>query len=69
MTAVGSTGARICSLLPSATYARPALRIADGIVQLAFLIHPDLTAGAPQFPYIELTSGPAHASATSSITE
>jgi iron complex transport system substrate-binding protein len=41
----------------NAYYARPAPRIADGIAQLAFLIHPDLTAD-PGLPYIELTSGP-----------
>jgi iron complex transport system substrate-binding protein len=40
----------------NAYYARPAPRIADGIAQLAFLIHPDLTAD-PGLPYIELTSG------------
>jgi len=41
----------------NAYYARPAPRIADGIAQLAFLIHPDLAAD-PGLPYIELTSGP-----------
>jgi iron complex transport system substrate-binding protein len=41
----------------NAYYARPAPRIADGVAQLAFLIHPDLTAD-PGLPYIELTSGP-----------
>jgi iron complex transport system substrate-binding protein len=39
----------------NAYYARPAPRIADGIAQLAFLIHPDLTPN-PGLPYIELTS-------------
>jgi len=43
----------------NAYYARPAPRIADGVAQLAFLIHPDLTPD-PGLPYIELTSGPVH---------
>ena len=38
----------------NAYYARPAPRIADGVAQLAFLIHPDLSAD-PGLPYIELT--------------
>jgi iron complex transport system substrate-binding protein len=38
----------------NAYYARPAPRIADGIAQLAFLIHPDLVAD-PGLPYVELT--------------
>ena len=37
----------------NAYYARPAPRVADGIAQLAFLIHPDL-ADDPGLPYIEL---------------
>jgi iron complex transport system substrate-binding protein len=39
----------------NAYYARPAPRLADGIAQLAFLIHPDLVDD-PGLPYIELTS-------------
>lgn len=39
----------------NAYYARPAPRVADGIAQLAFLIHPDL-ADDPGLPYTELAS-------------
>jgi iron complex transport system substrate-binding protein len=42
----------------NAYYARPAPRVADGIAQLAFLIHPDL-ADDPGLPYTELASTPA----------
>jgi len=37
----------------NAYYARPAPRLADGIAQLAFLIHPDLVDD-PGLPYVEL---------------
>jgi iron complex transport system substrate-binding protein len=37
----------------NAYYARPAPRVADGVAQLAFLIHPDL-ADDPGLPYTEL---------------
>jgi iron complex transport system substrate-binding protein len=37
----------------NAYYARPAPRVADGVAQLAFLIHPDLVDD-PGLPYIEL---------------
>jgi iron complex transport system substrate-binding protein len=37
----------------NAYYARPAPRLADGVAQLAFLIHPDL-ADDPGLPYVEL---------------
>jgi iron complex transport system substrate-binding protein len=37
----------------NAYYARPAPRLADGVAQLAFLIHPDLVDD-PGLPYIEL---------------
>jgi iron complex transport system substrate-binding protein len=37
----------------NAYYARPAPRLADGIAQLAFLIHPEL-AEDPGLPYVEL---------------
>jgi iron complex transport system substrate-binding protein len=37
----------------NAYYARPAPRVADGVAQLAFLIHPDL-ADDPGLPYVEL---------------
>ena len=36
-------------------YARPAPRLADGIAQLAFLIHPDLVDD-PGLPYVELAT-------------
>jgi iron complex transport system substrate-binding protein len=39
----------------NAYYARPAPRLADGVAQLAFLIHPDLVDD-PGLPYIELTT-------------
>jgi iron complex transport system substrate-binding protein len=39
----------------NAYYARPAPRLADGIAQLAFLIHPDLVDN-PGLPYIELAT-------------
>jgi iron complex transport system substrate-binding protein len=39
----------------NAYYARPAPRVADGVAQLAFLIHPELVAD-PGLPYIELVA-------------
>jgi iron complex transport system substrate-binding protein len=39
----------------NAYYARPAPRLADGIAQLAFLIHPDLVDD-PGLPYVELAT-------------
>jgi iron complex transport system substrate-binding protein len=39
----------------NAYYARPAPRLADGIAQLAFLIHPDLVDD-PGLPYLELAT-------------
>jgi iron complex transport system substrate-binding protein len=39
----------------NASYARPAPRLADGIAQLAFLIHPDLVDD-PGLPYVELAT-------------
>jgi iron complex transport system substrate-binding protein len=39
----------------NAYYARPAPRLADGVAQLAFLIHPDLVDD-PGLPYIELAT-------------
>jgi iron complex transport system substrate-binding protein len=49
----------------NAYYARPAPRLADGVAQLAFLVHPDLVDD-PGLPYVELgTPGrPAPATAT-----
>jgi iron complex transport system substrate-binding protein len=46
----------------NAYYARPAPRLADGIEQLAFLIHPDLVDD-PGLPYIELAAPTPHATA------
>ena len=39
----------------NAYYARPAPRLADGIAQLAFLIHPNLVDD-PGLPYLELAT-------------
>jgi len=39
----------------NAYYARPAPRLADGIAQLGFLIHPDLVDD-PGLPYVELAT-------------
>jgi iron complex transport system substrate-binding protein len=39
----------------NAYYARPAPRLAEGVAQLAFLIHPDLVDD-PGLPYVELTT-------------
>ncbi len=41
----------------NAYYARPGPRVADGVAQLAFLIHPELIAD-PGLPYVELTAEP-----------
>ena len=46
----------------NAYYARPAPRLADGIAQLAFLIHPDLVDD-PGLPYVELATAIAPATA------
>jgi iron complex transport system substrate-binding protein len=50
-------GCRAVAVDSNAYYARPGPRIADGIAQLAFLIHPDLVAD-PGLPYVELRSPP-----------
>jgi iron complex transport system substrate-binding protein len=44
----------------NAYYARPAPRLADGVAQLAFLIHPDLVDD-PGLPYVELSVPTPHA--------
>jgi iron complex transport system substrate-binding protein len=46
----------------NAYYARPAPRLADGIAQLAFLIHPELVDD-PGLPYVELATSARHAPA------
>jgi iron complex transport system substrate-binding protein len=50
-------GCRAVAVDSNAYYARPAPRLADGIAQLAFLIHPDLVDD-PGLPYVELTPRP-----------
>ncbi len=46
-------GCRAVAVDSNAYYARPAPRIADGVAQLAFLIHPELVDD-PGLPYVEL---------------
>jgi iron complex transport system substrate-binding protein len=46
-------GCRAVAVDSNAYYARPAPRIADGVAQLAFLIHPELVDD-PGLPYLEL---------------
>jgi iron complex transport system substrate-binding protein len=48
----------------NAYYARPGPRVADGVAQLAYLIHPELVAD-PGLPCVELTPGRARRMATS----
>jgi iron complex transport system substrate-binding protein len=47
----------------NAHYARPAPRLADGVAQLAFLIHPELVDD-PGIPYVELATPRPRAPAT-----
>jgi iron complex transport system substrate-binding protein len=47
----------------NAYYARPAPRLADGVAQLAFLMHPDLVDD-PGLPYVELAPFPPPGGAT-----
>jgi iron complex transport system substrate-binding protein len=56
-------GCRAVAVNSNAYYARPAPRIADGVAQLAFLIHPELIDD-PVLPYIELASQGVGATAT-----
>jgi iron complex transport system substrate-binding protein len=51
--ALPALGCRAVAVDSNAYYARPAPRVADGVAQLAFLIHPDLTDD-PGLPYVEL---------------
>jgi iron complex transport system substrate-binding protein len=46
-------GCRAVAVDSNAYYARPGPRVADGVAQLAFLIHPDLVPD-PELPYVEL---------------
>ena len=52
----------------NAYYARPGPRLADGVAQLAFLIHPELIAD-PGLPYVELPTGGVHRMATSAADD
>ncbi len=56
-------GCRAVAVDSNAYYARPAPRIADGVAQLAFLIHPELVAD-PGLPYVELVATRVTAAAT-----
>jgi iron complex transport system substrate-binding protein len=49
-------GCRAVAVDSNAYYARPGPRVADGVAQLAFLIHPELVAD-PGLPYVELAPG------------
>jgi iron complex transport system substrate-binding protein len=46
-------GCRVVAVDANAYYARPAPRLAEGVAQLAFLIHPELVED-PGLPYAEL---------------
>jgi iron complex transport system substrate-binding protein len=48
-------GCRAVAVDANAYYARPAPRLADGVAQLGFLIHPDLVSD-PGLPYVELAA-------------
>jgi iron complex transport system substrate-binding protein len=51
--ALPALGCRAVAVDSNAYYARPAPRIAEGVAQLAFLIHPELVDD-PGLPYVEL---------------
>jgi iron complex transport system substrate-binding protein len=55
-------GCRVVAVDANAYYSRPAPRVADGIAQLAFLLHPDVVPD-PGLPHVELV--PARATRTS----
>ncbi len=48
-------GCPVVAVDSNAYYARPGPRVADGVAQLAFLIHPQLVAD-PGLPYVELVT-------------
>ena len=50
-----SLACRVVAVDSNAYYARPGPRLADGVAQLAFLIHPDLVDDAG-LPYVELAA-------------
>src|SRR3989442_7482582 len=58
-------GCRAVAVDSNAYYARPGPRVADGVAQLAFLIHPELVAD-PGLPYVELVAA-ARAPGLSSV--
>jgi iron complex transport system substrate-binding protein len=51
--ALPELGCRAVAVDANAYYARPAPRLADGVAQLAYLLHPELVED-PGLPYIEL---------------
>jgi iron complex transport system substrate-binding protein len=51
--ALPALGCRAVAVNASAYYARPAPRLADGVAQLAYLLHPECVED-PGLPYIEL---------------
>jgi iron complex transport system substrate-binding protein len=59
-----SLGCRAVAVDSNAYYARPTPRLADGVAQLAFLIHPELVDD-PGLPYVELAAESVGATATS----
>jgi iron complex transport system substrate-binding protein len=61
-------GCRAVAVDANAYYARPAPRVADGIAQLAFLIHPEVGED-PGLPYVELAgSGQSYANTAESTS-
>jgi iron complex transport system substrate-binding protein len=56
---VPNVGCAIVAVDANAYYSRPAPRVADGVMQLAHLFHPDV-APDPHLPYRQL-GGPTHA--------
>jgi iron complex transport system substrate-binding protein len=48
-------GCRVVAVDANAYYARPGPRLADGVAQLAFLIHPE-QVDDPGLPYVELAA-------------
>jgi iron complex transport system substrate-binding protein len=61
-------GCRAVAVDSNAYYARPGPRVADGVAQLAFLIHPELMLD-PGLPYVELPAGREHRMATSAADD
>ena len=56
--ALPSLPCRVVAVDANAYFSRPAPRVADGVVQLAFLLHPDAVPD-PGLPWIELVPAPA----------